>query len=287
MIVEKAYAKLNIGLDIIGKMSDGYHSIDTIMQTIELHDLVTADRIPSGILINCSKPDIPTDSRNTVYRAAEVFFAKSVLNTDMTGVRFHIEKNIPVQAGLGGGSSDAAAALRALNSLFCTGYGTDELIELASKVGSDVPFLIEGGTMRARGRGEQLEKMKDFKGISTVIVMPGESVSTPMAYSLFSGCKNPRHPDMDSLVQAIENMNVPFPDTQDMNTFESLIFPLKPLIEKAKHAILETNPFFCTMTGSGSAVYGFYRSEEDATKAYEVLSGRYDAYLTRTTGGVF
>ena len=144
MIVENAYAKINIGLNIIGKRQDGFHDIDTIMQTVSLYDEVHLEKT-AGVSIFCSDLDIPSDETNTAYVAAEVFFKKSGINSLENGVFISIEKNIPPQSGLGGGSSDAAAVLRGLNTLYCTNYGTALLQELALKVGSDVPFCIKGG----------------------------------------------------------------------------------------------------------------------------------------------
>ena len=286
MIVEKAFAKINIGLNIIGKRSDGYHDIDTVMQTIELHDVIKLEPTSGGISILCNNPYLPLDRRNTVWKAAEVFMQKAAMNINNNGIRIEIQKNIPSEAGLGGGSSDAAAVLRAMDKLFGTGYGPEELIELASMIGSDVPFLIEGGTVRAKGRGEMMEKLSDYSGIDTIIAMPDACVSTAEAYSLFSKCGNPFHPDIDSLAARLNDRNPVSIRNLVGNTFENLIFPLKPLIEKTKHDILETAPLVCSMTGSGSAVFGFYGSGEAACRAYEFLSAKYKTFITKTTGGV-
>ena len=286
MIVEKAFAKINIGLNIIGRRKDGYHDIDTIMQTIELHDVIKLEKTSGGISLVCNKPDLPGDRRNTAWKAAEVFFTRSTIDIESNGVRIDIRKNIPAEAGLGGGSSDAAAVLRAMNKLFGTKYGTDELIELAAMIGSDVPFLIEGGTARATGRGEIMEKLSDFSGINTVITVPDDCVSTSEAYSLFKNCFNPIHPDIDSLAANFTRHNLLSIKNLAGNTFESLIFPVKPLIEKTKHDILETNPLVCSMTGSGSAVFGLYDSEKSAYAAFKLLSKKYKTFITVTTGGI-
>lgn len=286
MIVEKAYAKINIGLDIVGKRTDGYHNIDTIMQTIELHDTLSIEEVHSGICVSCSNPLIPIDGRNTAYKAAEVFFEKSGIDPTRVGVLIEIEKRIPCEAGLGGGSSDAAAVLCAMNKLFCTNYGTDTLLELALMVGSDVPFLMEGGTARAGGKGERLEKLVPFKGVHIVFVMPDETVSTAEAYSYFSSHGNPLHPDIGSIAANLDPKKPEKLAGLVGNTFECLILPVRPKIAQARHDILETAPLVCSMSGSGSAVYGLYDSSESAKRAYGILSDRYETYLTRTTGGV-
>ncbi|MBN1623458.1 MAG: 4-(cytidine 5'-diphospho)-2-C-methyl-D-erythritol kinase [Clostridia bacterium] len=286
MIIEKAFAKINIGLNIVGKRDDGYHDIDTIMQTIALHDVIRLKKRDCGITVFCDNPLIPVNEKNTAYQAARVFLARAGLDINSNGVTIEIQKNIPSEAGLGGGSSDAAAVLRAMNKLFCTKYGTSELIELALEIGSDVPFLVEGGTARAMGRGEIMVKMNDFANINTVIAMPGEGISTAEAYSLYVNCRNPLHPDIDSISKHMDSLKLMLLSGSIGNTFESLIFPVKPIIEKTKHDILETNPLACSLTGSGSAVYGIYDSEKAAQKAYEQLSEKYNAYITKTMGGV-
>ena len=285
MIIEKAYAKINIGLNIVGPRDDGYHNIDTIMQTIELHDVIKLQKIKEGINIICDSPAIPMDNRNTAYKAAELFLKKAGLDSGNCGVKIEIQKNIPSEAGLGGGSSDAAAVLRAMNNLFCTNYGTEQLVKLASEIGSDVPFLIEGGTVRAKGRGEIMENLCVFSGVDIVIVMPGENVSTRQAYSMFATCESPFHPDINSIVERLNFENLKSLQGLVGNTFEGLIFPIKPIIEKTKHDILKTNPLICSMTGSGSAVYGIYESNKTALKAFEKLSEGYETYITKTIGG--
>lgn len=286
MIVEKAYAKINIGLDIVRKRPDGYHDIDTVMQTIALHDTVFVCSQEKGITVECDIPLVPTGKGNIAYKAASVFCSYSDIDTNENGIRVYIEKRIPMESGLGGGSSDAAAVLRALNTLFCTGYSTDILIKLASKVGSDVPFLIRGGTMRLVGKGEKLIETYDFSGIDVIIVMPDENVSTALAYSLFSKQDNPFHPDMDRLTNLIQHKKAGLLSKVLGNTFESMVFSHKPSVEKALHDILETNPAACSMTGSGAAVYGLYDSIEDSGKAYDCLKDKYEIYMTKTLGGV-
>lgn len=284
MIIEKAYAKINIGLNIIGRRPDGFHDIDTIMQTISLFDEIRLEKT-AGVSIYCSDPDIPVDETNTAYKAAALFFSRAALDSSENGVSISIEKNIPSQSGLGGGSSDAAAVLRGLNDLYCTNFGTAVLRELALKVGSDVPFCITGGTQRARGKGELLAELPLFNGFYAVILMPGETVNTAHAYSLYRRAKAVIHPEMDKISQALEEEDLALLGIYAGNTFESLVFPGKPAIKTAKHAILETGAHVALMTGSGAAVYGLYRSFEKANSAYIELSKKYRAYLAETIRG--
>jgi len=286
MLKEIAYAKINIGLNIIEKRSDGYHNIDTIMQSITLFDEIILKKSP-GITIFCTDPDIPSGKTNTAYKAAESFFKRADIDFSETGIHIQIIKNIPSKAGLGGGSSDAAAVLRGLNKLYCTKYSTAILRELALEVGSDVPFCIEGGTQRALSRGEHLRKLPDFKNIDLVVLMPDESVETGYAYEMFSKTSSPYHPDMELIEKALKNNNLSEIGLHLGNTFESLVFPNKPLIEKAMHDILSMGSTACSMTGSGSAVYGFFQSEEDASKAFSKLKNSYYAYKAKTKGEIY
>lgn len=283
-IIIRAYAKINIGLNIVRKRRDGYHDIDTIMQTISLADEVFLEKKP-GISISCTDPTIPTDNTNTAYKAALSYFKKAGIDYSKTGVSILIKKKIPSEAGLGGGSSDAAAVLKGLNNYYGTNYGPTIMRELALDIGSDVPFFIEGGTMRALGRGEKLTSINSFNGFDLVIVMPDETVSTAYAYSMFSSNAAVTHPDMDIIENAVNEKNTAKLRKFLGNTFEGLVFPSKPTIKKARHDILKTGAIAASMTGSGAAVYGIYKSTEDAQSAFSVLGHHYDAYIAKTIGG--
>jgi 4-diphosphocytidyl-2-C-methyl-D-erythritol kinase len=285
VIKEKAYAKINIGLDITGRRPDGFHNIDTIMQSVSLHDEITIEKAP-GINIECCDSAIPSGKLNTAFSAATVFFKEAGIIPGETGAKINIVKNIPLQAGLGGGSSDAAAVIRGLDKLYCTEFSTSIMEQLALTVGSDVPFCIKGGTQRAKGRGEKLTVMDSFKGIPVVIIMPPDTVDTAYAYSLYSKATYAVHPDMDKVAAAIKSGNLDMLSLCAGNTFEGLISPEKPLIEKAKHDILDTGAEVCQMTGSGAAVYGFYNTYEQAKSAHASLSADYTAYLAETTGRI-
>ena len=285
MIKETAYAKINIGLDIVERRPDGYHNIDTIMQAVSLGDEIYLEKAP-GITIKCSDSTIPVNKSNTIYIAANAFFNKAGIDYQKNGVSVNLVKHIPSQAGLGGGSSDAAAMLRALNKLYCTNFSTSILRELALEVGSDVPFCIEGGTQRAKGRGEKLTVLSDFNNINIVIVMPDETVETAYAYSLYTRAESPVHPDMQTIEKTILEKNLKELENCMRNTFESLIFTVKPAIEKAKHDILETGALSASLTGSGAAVFGIYNSKDSAQLAYLSLNEKYKTYLTKTIGGI-
>ena len=285
MIKETAYAKINIGLDIVGRRTDGYHNIDTIMQAVSLSDELYLKKAP-GITIECSDTTIPVNKSNTIYIASIAFFNKANIDYLKNGVSVKLVKHIPSQAGLGGVSSDAAAVLRALNKLYCTNFSTSILRKLALEVGSDVPFCIEGGTQRANGQGEILAVLPDFNEINIVIIMPNDTVETAFAYTQYTKTECPVHPDMLTIEKAILKKDLNELAGCIGNTFESLIFPLKPVIEKAKHDILETDAIMASMTGSGAAVFGVYASKKTAQLAYIKLNKKYKSYLTKTIGGI-
>jgi 4-diphosphocytidyl-2-C-methyl-D-erythritol kinase len=204
------------------------------MQTVSLYDEVRLEKT-AGVSIYCSDPYIPADETNSAYKAAELFFARSGMDSSETGVSISIEKNIPAQSGLGGGSSDAAAVLRGLNNLYGTNYGTPFLGKLALAIGSDVPFCISGGTQRAGGRGELLAELPLFNGFYAVIIMPEETVNTKHAYSLYRRTAKPFHPDIDDIADAINKRDLELLGNVIGNTFEGLVFPQKQKIENAKH----------------------------------------------------
>ena len=175
----KAYGKVNLSLDIVGKREDGYHFLEMIMQTIDLYDVVNVVKIPSGIEIRCNKNYVPTDRRNIAYRAAELFLETFKIKS---GVRIEIEKNIPVAAGLAGGSTDGAAVIKAMNDLFKTNASKEKLSEIGVVIGADIPFCIYGGTALIKGIGEDITPLKSFENHILVLVKPNFGVSTKEVY---------------------------------------------------------------------------------------------------------
>ncbi|MDR3344545.1 MAG: 4-(cytidine 5'-diphospho)-2-C-methyl-D-erythritol kinase, partial [Oscillospiraceae bacterium] len=177
----KAPAKINLFLDILGQLHNGYHSLFMLMQTVSLCDTITIRLTENGVSLTCSNPDLPTDGRNIAHRAAELFFAETGIKS---GAEIHIEKRIPFQAGLGGGSADAAAVLRGLCRL-CGDFGKERLPELALRLGSDVPYCLTGGTAIAMNRGEVLAPLRPLGQRHCVIIKPAQGVSTAEAYGAY------------------------------------------------------------------------------------------------------
>lgn len=270
----KAYGKINLLLDIIGRRQDGYHMLNTVMQTVSVYDTlelsVDADS-PEGIEIICDKEGFPLDSSNLIWKAAEMF-------KEYTGISFggkliiKVEKNLPSQAGMGGGSADCAAMLKAMNTFFCTLKDEDELCELGAKLGADVPFCIKGGTRLCQGVGEITNKLPSID-CAFVIVKPDVSVSTPEAYKRYDLMKSPPRSHLDYFLKSLASGNVFSTSIYLFNVFEAAID--LPEIADAKQALKDAGALNTLMTGSGSAVFGVFENEDLAKDAAAKLEGKY------------
>ena len=278
MIVrEKAYAKINLYLNVTAKRPDGFHDIETVMQTISLYDdlavsLTLSDK--AEVYLSVGGADLPTDSGNIVTRAAELYLACS---GKVGRVDISLVKRIPVAAGLAGGSADAAATLRALNRLFNSYFSESELLALAAELGSDVPFCLLGGRAVCRGRGEQIEPIASPSDLHFVIaVADGEQVSTPAAYraldemySDFDGSIKSEAPDMTELY----------------NIFENAVLPTCFKAEILKKRMVELGAIASLMSGSGPSVFGLFEDESTARAAAEaILKEDARAYDARSVG---
>ena len=198
----KAYAKINIALDVVGKREDGYHLLKMIMQTIDLYDVIEITKTSSDIKLKCNKPYVPTDERNLAYKAAKLF--KETYNINH-GVSINLIKNIPVSAGMAGGSTDAAGVLKLMNRLFDVNADDKELRTLGLKLGADVPYCINGGTALCEGIGEKITPLKPFKDKIVVIVKPPFGVSTKDVYKAFDLSKVVFHPRTDDIIPIADN----------------------------------------------------------------------------------
>lgn len=283
MIVQKAYAKINIGLDIKGLREDRYHEIDTIMQTVELGDRITFTEKEKGIQFWCDTPSIK-QNENTAFIAANLFMKEMDIKE---GIKIDLYKTIPISAGLGGGSADAAAVLRGLNYIFKTNLPFEQLEKMSVKIGSDVPFCIRGGTQRVNGKGEGLKRLKDFSDVWFVIIKPKESVDTSWAYKEYDKCKNPDRPDMDFIQETMDKRDLIGLKGKIVNIFQNVVIPHKPSIQEALDDLNRTEPISAFMTGSGSATVAVYKEMKQASMAYAELAKKYiDIYITKTSGGL-
>ena len=280
-ITVKANAKINLLLDILGTLPNGYHDLYMLMQSVSLHDTVTVETDNSKkITLTCNIKDIPLDDSNTAVKAANAFFAYT--EKENPGVKIHLEKTIPHAAGLAGGSADAAGVLVALERLFMPELTDRQLIEIGSIVGSDVPFCALGGTMVAQGTGTILTYLPNLSLENIVIVKPDRSVSTGKAYSAFDSAEKVRHLDKTGIYNAVIEKDYDGIYSRCDNVFEQFIFvpervPIKAIMRKY-------NAKCCCMSGSGPSIFGIFESAEGAEKAAEELKVDYpDTFVCRST----
>jgi len=279
-LTEQAYAKLNLTLDILGKREDGYHELETVMQAITMCDDIEID-VETGEdwKLECDWEEIPTDSKNLAWKAAGVFY-KSI-GKDPQGLTIRINKRIPTQAGLGGGSADAAAVLRALNRHEGEPYSKWDLARLSAKVGSDVPFCVLGGTALATGRGEKLEQLLPMPQCFYCIAMPEFSVSTPELFAAYDNAENTWHPDTKGMLKSLDQQDLMHVAGHVGNTMESIVASAHPEIQEIKTTMLDCGAMGVAMTGSGSAVFGIFDAFDMAAMASMQLMDRFRTYLSR------
>ena len=285
-ITAPAYAKINLSLDIVSKMDDGYHNMRMVMQSISLCDEVTVQCEPgSGISVQTDLSYLPGDERNIAAKAAKTFFAHTGI--DGYQMRIRIKKNIPVCAGLGGGSTDGACVLRVLDEMFETKLGHNALKELGGSIGSDVPFCIAGGTVLAEGRGDVLTELTPVPHCHMVICKPPFAFSTPELFRRVKIDKIRARPDTDGIIESLKKGDLNDLSRRMYNVFEDILPKGEREIANAKYALLELNALGAVMTGTGSAVFGIFEDEASAVHAYEHLKLNYkECFLTETVGKI-
>lgn len=276
----KAYAKINILLDVVGKREDGYHLLKMIMQNIDLYDEVSVDKIKKGIEISCNKEYVPIDERNIAYKAAKLFMNKYNINS---GVKIVINKNIPVAAGLAGGSTDAAAVLKIMNKLFEVNVSKEELMKIGLELGADVPYCIEGGTALCEGIGEELTRLKSFKNHILVLVKPPFGVSTREVYKAFDLNKAKIHPDADNIIKKIEEDDLTYVAANMKNLLENVTLKKYRNLIAIKEQMIELGAIGSLMSGSGPSIFAFFDDMFKAQKCYDKMKKKYsDVFITRT-----
>jgi 4-diphosphocytidyl-2-C-methyl-D-erythritol kinase len=265
-----AFAKINLGLRVLGKRSDGYHELDTVFQTISIHDTIklTATNGPE-IVLSCDDRSLPTDSDNLAYRAAEAFQAR--LAPDK-GVHILLEKRIPAQAGLGGGSSDGAVTLLGLAHLWQVDAKEDELLEIARGLSADVPYFFIGGAARGTGIGDKIAPLNDVRDRVLLVVKPNASISTAEAYRSLKA-RSLTTVEAKTILSSSEWSGVSYSfDSETLqNDFEPVAFELEPEISRAKVALLNAGAEAALLAGSGSAVFGIFDSEDAQKRAIQVM----------------
>lgn len=263
----KAHAKINLTLGIKGLRPDGYHEVEMVMQSVELHDCLEFSTIPEGIEIITDSPDIPPGSDNLVHRAAALLMEYT---GHPGGVRIALKKNIPVAAGLAGGSTDAAAALKGLNEIWELKLTKAELFRLGEKLGADVPFCLLGGTALARGKGEALIPLPSPKALGVLLVKPPFGVSTAGAYRKYDELPPGPQPDTDGMLGALRTGDWDSLCAGLCNVLERATAAMHPEVPEIKKLLLESGAGGALMSGSGPTVFGLFA---DFPGAREAASG--------------
>ena len=288
-IIEKAYAKINLHLDVTGLRPDGYHSVTTVMQSLSLCDVLTISDIKitdkTSFSLSCNKEGVPCDESNLAIRAARLFCKRVGISLS---AHIDIEKNIPMAAGMAGGSTDGAAVLRGLNKATDEPLSTEELCELGSKLGADLPFCIVGGTRYADGRGDILRDFPKMPDCSILVVCEGEGVSTPWGYRLLDttynnfsdGAYTPK--DVSALQNALTKGDIYAVANNIYNIFEAPVLAHRPVAAKVKEILAASGAIGAMMSGSGPSVFGIFDSDNRLNQAAKALSDQgFTPYICR------
>lgn len=279
---EKAYAKINLTLDILGKKPNGYHSLDTVMQSIDLFDSIEVKKAEAGdIKVRTNKNYLPLDRKNTVWRAAEFFFEAAGI---CGGAEISIEKTIPSRAGMGGGSADAAAVLRALNRLYEAGLSNQALMDIGERVGADVPFCIQGGTGRCTDIGQKVERLAPMPSCHLLICKPPMGMSTPKAFQILDKYPKSNMLHTEKMVAALALGKLEKVARQLGNRFEETLRMRQ--VREIKKLMLESGALNAMMTGSGSAVYGIYTEQRKAEECGSRLEALGEIFLSRPLNSI-
>ena len=274
----RAFAKINLGLDVIRRREDGYHDVRMIMQTIQMYDQLEMEKKSSkGIALMTNLSYIPVNENNLVYKAAKLLMEQYQIQE---GVSIHLNKFIPVAAGMAGGSSDAAAALVGMNKLFRLGMSKKELMKVGVKIGADVPYCIMRGTALSEGIGEKLTALPSLPACYILIGKPGVSVSTKFVYTNLKLDEKTKHPDIDGMLDALQRQDLYGITDRMENVLESVTVPAYPVIQEIKDHMKEHGALNALMSGSGPTVFGIFDDKKKAEFASEKLK---ESGLTRQT----
>ncbi len=267
-----AYAKVNLGLDVLRRREDGYHELRMIMQTVDLYDTLTLEKKEeAGIEMTCNIEGLPCDERNLVYKSAKLMFEEYKLPG---GIRIHLEKRIPMAAGMAGGSTNAAAVFNGMNELYELGVTKERLCELGVKIGADVPYCIVGGTALSEGIGEVLTMLPNVPDCVVLIAKPDFDVSTKYVFENLRANSLTYHPDIDAMAEAIRAGDLQGVVKVMDNVLEIVTETKYTEITEIKNAMKEHNAMRAMMSGSGPTVFGLYESAEDAKAAAEEIKKR-------------
>ncbi len=279
----KARAKINLGLDVLGKRPDGYHDVRMVMQTIGIYDRLIITKLPEeDIRIKSNLAFLPLNENNLIYKAIKLLKDEYGFEG---GVEVDLNKFIPVAAGMAGGSTDAASTLFGLNKLFNLNMSMQKMMELGVKLGADVPYCVMRGTALAEGIGEKLTRLSPMPHCWLLVAKPPINVSTKLVYESLDMSEVIEHPDIDGIVQAIEARDVAGVAAKMGNVLEQVTIPLYPIIDVIKKDMMEHGALNAMMSGSGPTVFGIFPDEQTALNCQAFLKAKGDArqvYITET-----
>lgn len=269
-ITKKAYAKVNLGLDVIRRREDGYHEVRMIMQTVDICDVLTFTRQERpGIVVTTDKEELPGDESNLIYKAARLVTETCSVRE---GIKIELQKRIPMAAGMAGGSTDAAAVFHGMNEMFGLGMDEDEMCALGVKIGADIPYCVKGGTALAEGIGEILTKLPDAPACVVLVAKPDIDVSTKYVYENLHAESLEYHPDIDGMRAAIEEGDLRGMAERMGNVLETVTVNAYPVIREIKEVMKKSGAWNALMSGSGPTVFGIFGEEEKARKAYNEIA---------------
>ena len=281
----KALAKINLGLDVLGRRENGYHDVRMVMQSIYLYDDVKIERTKKpGIEIKTNLYFLPVGENNIAYKAAALLLEEFRIKE---GVIITLDKHIPVAPGMAGGSSNAAAVLFGMNRIFGLGLSQKGLMARGIKLGADVPYCIMRGTVLAEGIGEELTELPPMPKCTVLIAKPPISVSTKTVYEALDARKGLNHPDINRLIEGLETGNLPYIASAMGNVLEEVTIPLHPVIEDIKNEMKTAGALNAMMSGSGPTVFGLFENKTQARKAQEKIRNKAlakQAYVTNIHG---
>jgi 4-diphosphocytidyl-2-C-methyl-D-erythritol kinase len=275
ILTVNSYAKINIGLKIINQRINSYHNIETVFQEVQFHDIITINKINEGYELSSNNIDFPIESSNTCVQA---YLRLKKEFPGLKGVKIHVNKNIPMGSGLGGGSSNAASTIIGINNLYDIGLTKPQLENISQDIGADVPFFIEGGIQRGQGIGDKLTPLNIKLTYTILLVFPNNTVNTRWAYSQI---RNKLEIPIKAInfADLMEKEIIPFQLFE--NDFEKIVFSTYPEIGLIKSELLDNNAKFASLSGSGSTVFGFFNDEADAISAELLFSKSYKTIITQ------
>lgn len=286
----KAYAKVNLALDVLRRRPDGYHDVKMIMQNLDIYDelefeVISRDTEDVRIDLTVNKEGIPTDDRNLVYKAIAILFEAFNIKSH---IAVNLIKNIPAEAGMAGGSTDCAAALKAVNILYNLGLTTDELMKYGVKLGADVPYCILGRTAISEGIGEVLTPIKGLPPVHVLVAKPPVNVSTKEIYTNLKANELERHPDVDGMVEALESQNLSAIAERMENVLETVTVNMHPEIEELKALMKDQGALNAIMSGSGPTVFGLFDDKDKVWETAMMISDKElapEVFITRPMNG--